>query len=103
MGVDIVSRAAINGRHHDRRIDMADENPLSAELVGALDAGKNPLSPRERTVLRRIDQGDTAPLIAQELNLAEGTVRHHLTAAIQKLSAKNSIDAIRTAKRMGWL
>lgn len=77
---------------------------VSAELVSAaLETGENPLSERERDVLRGIGEGATAGDIARELYLAEGTVRNHQTAAIRKLSARNTVDAIRRAERMGWL
>ncbi|WP_409496744.1 response regulator transcription factor [Amycolatopsis sp. cmx-11-12] len=77
---------------------------LNAELVGAaMEAGDNPLSRREQTILQRVTNGMTAPMIAREFHLAEGTVRNHITSAIQKLSAHNTIDAIRIAERMGWL
>jgi two-component system, NarL family, response regulator DesR len=41
--------------------------------------------------------------LAARLHLSEGTVRNHLSAAIQKLNARNRADAARIAKLKGWL
>jgi two-component system response regulator DesR len=41
--------------------------------------------------------------IARRLFLSEGTVRNHLSAAIQKLSARNRMEAARVAREKGWL
>lgn len=80
------------------------ERVVSAELVSAaLEKGENPLTPRERTVLREIARGRQAAEIAAALNLAEGTVRNNITAAIGKVSARNAIDAVRIAEQFGWL
>jgi two-component system, NarL family, response regulator DesR len=41
--------------------------------------------------------------IAARLFLSEGTVRNHLSSAIQKLGARNRIEAVRIAERNGRL
>ncbi len=41
--------------------------------------------------------------IAGRLNLSEGTVRNHLSAAIQKVGARNRGEAARIAREKGWL
>ena len=46
---------------------------------------------------------DTAPTIAAELHLSEGTVRNYLSAAIQKLGARNRGEAIARAVEKGWM
>ena len=35
--------------------------------------------------------------------LSEGTVRNHLSVAIQKLGARNRVEAARLAEQKGWL
>jgi two-component system response regulator DesR len=35
--------------------------------------------------------------------LTEGTVRNHLSAAIQKMGAHNRMEAARLAEQKGWL
>ena len=37
------------------------------------------------------------------LHLSQGTVRNHLSAAIQKLGARNRAEAVQIAERKGWL
>jgi len=47
--------------------------------------------------------GASAANIAETLYLSEGTVRNHLSIAIQKLGARNRIEAARLAEEKGWL
>ena len=69
----------------------------------ALSEGANPLTDRERDVLRAARTGSTIAEIADALYLSQGTVRNHLSAAIQKLDAQNRIDAAHIAEGKGWL
>ncbi|MGB3327715.1 MAG: response regulator transcription factor, partial [Thermomicrobiales bacterium] len=69
----------------------------------ALSEGANPLTERERDVLRAARTGATIAEIADSLFLSQGTVRNHLSAAIQKLAAQNRIDAAHIAEEKGWL
>jgi two-component system response regulator DesR len=70
--------------------------------LSAWDAG-DPLTERERAVLRRAGEGRTSAAIAEELHLSEGTVRNYLSEAIGKLGAANRTDAARLARERGWL
>jgi two-component system, NarL family, response regulator DesR len=79
-----------------RAIDPA----LAAE---AWDAEQDPLSDRERQILRRAGDGRSSGEIAAELHLSEGTVRNYLSDAIAKLGAANRVDAARIARDRGWL
>ncbi len=63
----------------------------------------DPLTDRERQVLRLADQGLSGELIARELKLSEGTVRNYLSEAIGKLGAANRVEAARLARQKGWL
>ena len=65
--------------------------------------GANPLSEREREVLARGTDQATVADIAQAMSLSEGTVRNHLSAAIQKVGARNRAEAARIALDKGWL
>ena len=71
--------------------------------VEALSEGDNPLSEREREVLGTSTQVGTIAEIAVRLSLSEGTVRNHLSAAIQKVGARNRAEAARIAREKGWL
>jgi two-component system response regulator DesR len=74
-----------------------------ALAAAALGAEPDPLSPREHEVLRAAASGSSVADIARELFLSEGTVRNYLSSALQKLGAKNRIEAIRIARESGWL
>lgn len=63
----------------------------------------DPLTDRERQVLRLAGDGRSGPEIAAELGLAEGTVRNYLSEAISKLGASNRVEAARRARDEGWL
>jgi two-component system response regulator DesR len=63
----------------------------------------DPLTDRERQVLRLSAAGLTNAQIAAELNLNDGTVRNYISEAISKLDANNRIDAARIARDKGWL
>jgi two-component system response regulator DesR len=67
------------------------------------EGGQDPLSRRERQVLRMAASGAEADEIAAGLCLSVGTVRNYLTAIVGKLNARNRIDAIRAAYDAGWL
>ena len=63
----------------------------------------DPLSDRERQVLRSAEEGQTSADIAAKLGLSEGTVRNYLSEAISKLGVTNRIEAARLARQRGWL
>ena len=63
----------------------------------------DPLTDRERQVLRMAGEGAASSDIAIELNLSEGTVRNYLSEAINKLGAANRTEAARIARSKGWL
>lgn len=66
-------------------------------------AGQDPLTDRERQVLRLAGEGKTSAEIARQVHLSEGTVRNYLSEAISKLNAGNRIEAYRMAREAGWL
>ena len=66
-------------------------------------AEPDPLTARQREVLRLSIEGTRTAGIARRLGLAAGTVRNHLSEAISRLGATNRIDAARIARRKGWL
>ena len=63
----------------------------------------DPLTDRERQVLRAAEEGLTSADIAKRLNLSEGTVRNYLSESIAKLGVSNRIEATRLARQKGWL
>ena len=63
----------------------------------------DPLTERERQVLREAESGTSTTAIAARLGLSEGTVRNYLSEAISKLGAANRAEAARRAREKGWL
>jgi two-component system response regulator DesR len=63
----------------------------------------DPLTDRERQVLRLAGEGVPAPEIGQRLHLSHGTVRNYLSESISKLGVSNRIEAYRLARQKGWL
>ena len=66
-------------------------------------AEPDPLTDREREILRRAGEGESTGDIAKALRLSEGTVRNYLSEAISKLGAQNRTEAARLARTRGWL
>jgi two-component system response regulator DesR len=86
-----------------RRV-VAGERVIDPALAtAALSDGPNPLTEREREVLADSAEGASVSEIANRRFLSEGTVRNYLHAAIQKLDARNRVDAARIAADKGWL
>ena len=99
-----------------------DGSPLKdapvAKLVGAVHAGRraidpelatdawsepDPLTERERQVVRLAGEGLGNAEIADRLILSEGTVRNCLSEAMGRLGATNRVAAARIARDQGWL
>jgi DNA-binding NarL/FixJ family response regulator len=59
------------------------------------------LSERQTQVLLGAIQGRPNKIIAAELNIAEGTVKTHLSAAFKVLGVHNRTEAVYAAARMG--
>ncbi|GAA1562853.1 response regulator transcription factor [Kribbella sancticallisti] len=77
---------------------------LDLELaMAALRAEQNPLTDREREVLRLVATGATAQEIAHKLCLSAGTVRNYLSHILAKTESRSRIEAIRKAEEAGWI
>jgi DNA-binding NarL/FixJ family response regulator len=83
--------------------EAAPASAVCGLAAAALAEGQSPLSPRERDVLAAAGDGATIAEIAARLHLSEGTVRNHLSAAIQKLAVDNRMEAVQLARAKGWL
>ncbi|AZQ40376.1 response regulator transcription factor [Streptomyces cyaneochromogenes] len=68
-----------------------------------LDAQPSPLTPRECDVLRASVDGATITDIAARLHLDEPTVRDRLSSAVAKTGTRERTEALRQARRQGWL
>lgn len=87
---------ALRRVHAGRRV-------VNPELAAAAWGEVDPLTDRERQVLRLAGEGFRSAEIGRQLHLTEGTVRNYLSEAINKLGAANRIEAARLARSRGWL
>jgi DNA-binding NarL/FixJ family response regulator len=62
-----------------------------------------PLSERERDVLRLLAEGHSNKEIAARLVLAEGTIKNHVSTILEKLHAANRTQAARVAREQGLI
>ncbi|MPY86897.1 MAG: response regulator [Luteitalea sp.] len=76
---------------------------IDPELAAEVWTAADPLTDRERQVLRLAAEGRSGPEIAAELRLSEGTVRNYLSEAIGKVGGRNRVQAARLAREKGWL
>ena len=76
---------------------------IDPQLAMAAWTEQDPLTDRERQVLRLAGEGSSSADIAEQLSLSQGTVRNYLSEIISKLGVSNRIEAYRLARQQGWL
>jgi len=76
---------------------------IAPELIVEAFEEMDPLSEKERKVLKLAADGLTTEQVAEKLFLSKGTVRNYLSSASSKLNAQNRIEAARIARDKGWL
>lgn len=69
----------------------------------AAEPAEQPLSPREREVLRLIADGLDNAAIAERLFIAENTVKNHVTNIFAKLDVRTRAEAVAWAWRSGLM
>jgi two-component system response regulator DesR len=74
---------------------------LAVAVVAATET--NPLTEREREVLRLAAAGLPTKEIARRLHLSSGTVRNCLSRVLTKTGARTRLEAIRVAQTSGWI
>lgn len=72
---------------------ILDETPTPEGEASDVHAAIDQLSARQQTVLGKAIKGKINKVIADELNIAEGTVKAHLSAAYRALGANNRSEA----------
>lgn len=77
--------------------------PAASPLPGSglLDPAEVGLTGRQADVLALMVQGKPNKLICRELNLAEGTVKVHITAILRTLNVANRTQAVIAVSRLG--
>lgn len=59
------------------------------------------LTDRERQILERVASGDSNKEIGYDLQISEKTVKHYMTNVLQKLHARNRVEAALLAHKAG--
>jgi len=86
-------------RAEDAGLRVVDPTLATESLLG----GPNPLTDRERDVLREALKGAPVAMIAARVHLSQGTVRNYLSAAIGKTGTSTRVEAAQAAQQRGWL
>ena len=86
-----------------RRVHAGERVIDPALATESLLEGANPLTDRERDVLRASVGGATVAAVAKAVHLSPGTVRNYISAAIAKTGAATRVEAARVALDRGWL
>ncbi|QKV96209.1 response regulator transcription factor [Streptomyces sp. NA02950] len=95
--VDVVRRVHAG----ERVVRTSPEDLLNALLTKRLkDSG---LTRREYEILRRVAMGETNPEIADVLGLTRNTVKTYLQRTLEKLGARNRVEALARASERGIL
>lgn len=61
------------------------------------------LTNRENEILRLVAEGLTAQEVSKKIFISQGTVETHKRNIIQKLNARNAVDAVTKAFRSGLI
>lgn len=85
-----------------RRVHQG-ERVVDPELALSAWDGEDPLTDREREILREVEGGVTNAEVARRLHLAEGTVRNYLSTVLAKTDTRTRVEAAHLARERGWL
>ena len=75
---------------------LSDQPPVSSSTL------VEPLSDREREILRLITRGSSNREIAEALFITEGTVKNHVTNILSKLDVRDRTQAALKARELGF-
>lgn len=94
-----VSTIAVRGNGSPLYLHILRDGHEVAEEEAVKPDGRRPrLTPRQLEVLRLIGSGHSAKAIADELEIAEPTVRNHIRAVLVELHAHSQLAAVAAAR-----
>ena len=99
--VDIIRRVAAGEPLPSGPRAIASSSKLNQRLTNKL--RRYSLTRREYDILRRISMGETNPEIADALGLTRNTVKTYVQSALNKLGARNRIEALNRLHELGLL
>ncbi len=79
---------------------------IARKVIMALqkqDPAANVLTAREREILQSVDRGLSYKEIADHLSISPNTVHTHIKNIYEKVEACNREEALRKARRLGWI
>ncbi|MEW5251012.1 response regulator transcription factor [Microbulbifer sp. 2201CG32-9] len=76
---------------------------IAKDLRVGVQLNPNPLTVREKDILRLVSFGLSNKDISVELHLSTGTVRNYLSMAMEKLNANSRTEALKYALDNGWI
>lgn len=79
------------------------ETIISKDLRIGAQLNPNPLTTREKDILRLISFGLSNKDISKELHLSTGTIRNYLSIAMEKLNVNSRVEALKHALDNGWI
>ncbi|MCI3921189.1 response regulator transcription factor [Paenibacillus sp. TRM 82003] len=82
--------------------EMAFRNVKEFSKPEGLSNKSNPLTNREREILRFLARGLSNKELASVLKISENTVKNHLRNILQKLDLDNRVQLVRYAFERGW-
>jgi DNA-binding NarL/FixJ family response regulator len=108
--VNAISLVLSGGIYIPPEILVRQPAPASARPEGMPDAGNKPrtlprdlgLTNRQVEVLALMMQGKSNKAIGRVLDLAEPTVRNHVTALLKALNVTNRTEAVLAVVELGW-
>lgn len=109
---DVSSETLVSAIHAATRGESFLQSTVTGRVVAAfarlMEAGGPkaeamvlPLSPREREIVSLLGSGASNKEIADRLNLAEGTVKNHVTSILTKLDVRDRTQAALRARQLG--
>lgn len=81
--------------------DVAGHSSAGDSDDGSQGASIDGLSDRQLEVLMKVVQGKANKVVAHEMNVSEGTVKAHLSAAFRVLGVRNRTEAVFVAAKLG--
>jgi DNA-binding NarL/FixJ family response regulator len=79
--------------HLDEAVPRDEQEQEQAILIATEDMVAPQLSPREKSILRCLVEGDSNKCIARKIDIAEATVKVHVKAILRKIRVQNRTQA----------
>ena len=81
---------------------QSQEAPMTAPVSAPMSPGELGLTERQIDVLALMMQGKSNKAVCRELDLAEATVKNHITAILRALKVTNRTEAVIAVAEFGW-